>query len=74
VRTRFWIETTSSLAATTLLALTLIWRDWIEAIFGVDPDRGNGSLEWAIVAVSLVAAASSGRLAVAEWQRRPRTA
>jgi hypothetical protein len=35
---------------------TLVWNDWIELLFKVDPDAGDGSLEKAIVAV-LVAAA-----------------
>lgn len=29
--------------------LTAVWPEWIEAIFGVELDRGDGSLEWAIV-------------------------
>jgi hypothetical protein len=31
-----------------LFVVTLIWKDWIELVFHVDPDRGNGALEWAI--------------------------
>jgi hypothetical protein len=38
--------------------LTFAWRDWIEAIFRVDPDRHSGALEWAIVAVLLAAFAT----------------
>ena len=36
--------------STALAVLTLVWRDWIEEVFHVDPDGGNGSLEWLIVA------------------------
>ena len=34
--------------ALVLLALTLVWNDWIELLFRIDPDAGSGSLEWAI--------------------------
>jgi hypothetical protein len=33
-----------------LAILTLIVPDWIEVVFKVEPDGGNGSLEWLIVA------------------------
>jgi hypothetical protein len=68
-RRRFWVET--ALAATTafLAVLTLISREWIELIFGVDPDHGSGSLEWLIVAGALVACVLFSALARAEWRR-----
>jgi hypothetical protein len=34
------------------VVLTVVWSDWIELLFRVDPDQGNGSLEWLIVAIS----------------------
>jgi hypothetical protein len=46
-----------------LAVVTHFWSDWIEVVLGVDPDHGNGSLEWlvatalAVITVSLVAAA-----------------
>ncbi len=48
------------LGLVTLLAAatTLVWPDWIEGVFHVDPDHGNGSLEAAIVvALGLVSIA-----------------
>jgi hypothetical protein len=45
--------------------LTAIWPDWIEAVFRVDPDSGNGSLEWALVAVLGLAAMCA---AVLTWR------
>jgi hypothetical protein len=49
--------------------LTLFRRDWIEAIFRVDPDQHTGALEWLIVAALLVATAMFGSLARSEWRR-----
>ena len=31
--------------------LTAVWPTWIEGLFGFDPDGGNGTAEWWIVAV-----------------------
>jgi hypothetical protein len=55
LRLRFWIEALLGAFTGFLLVLTLVWPDWIEGVFGVDPDHGNGSLEWLICAVCLVA-------------------
>lgn len=44
---RSLVETTLAIAAGFFAVLAAIWPDWIEA-FGVDPDGGNGSVEWAI--------------------------
>jgi len=52
-----------------LAFLTLVWRDWIEAIFGVDPDHHSGWLEWAIVAVLAAAACFFAGWARFEWRR-----
>ena len=49
--------------------LTLLWKDWIEIIFGVDPDHHSGSLEWLIVAVALVATIAFAVLARLDWRR-----
>lgn len=51
-------------ACLVLLALTAAWPEWIEAVFHVDPDGGNGALEWALVAVFAISAA------VCSWQAR----
>lgn len=53
-----------------LALLTVIWHDWIEAIFGVDPDQGNGSFEWIVVAALAVGACVSALLALAARRRR----
>jgi hypothetical protein len=68
-RTRFRIETGLALLTLALLVTTLISREWIELLFGVDPDGGSGALEWAIVAALAVATAAFGLLARLEWRR-----
>jgi hypothetical protein len=75
VRARFWPETALASACGFLAVLTVFWRDWIEALTGVDPDRHSGSLEWAIVAALVVLCLAAGGAARAEWRRsRPATA
>jgi hypothetical protein len=53
LRVRIEIVLSALLGAATIL--TAVWPDWIEGVFGVDPDGGNGSAEWLIVAVLAVA-------------------
>jgi len=52
-----------------LLVLTVAWPEWIEMIFGVDPDHGDGSLEWLIVGVTAVFAVVASLRARADWRR-----
>jgi hypothetical protein len=51
VRSRFWFESVLGLLCGVLGVLTLVWRDWVEVLTGVDPDRHSGAIEWAIVAM-----------------------
>jgi len=41
-----------------LAVLTLVVHDWIEAVFGVDPDGGSGLVEAAIVVTLFVVSAA----------------
>jgi hypothetical protein len=58
-------------AAVTGLAavITAIVPDWIEEVFHVDPDAGNGSLEWLIVLAFALATVTLSALA---WRERRR--
>jgi hypothetical protein len=69
LRNRSWVETALGAATTILTAITLISREWIEVVFGVDPDHGNGALEWMIIAVLAAASVAFGVLARVEWGR-----
>jgi hypothetical protein len=69
VRRRFWLELSCGVLGAFLFLLTLITREWIELIFGVDPDQGSGALEWAIALTLLAVATLSFALAYREWKR-----
>jgi hypothetical protein len=69
LRLAFWLELVLSGFGTFLGLLTIVWHDWIETVFGVDPDHGNGSAEWIAVVVLLVIGATAGALARREWRR-----
>lgn len=64
----FWAEVGASAVAGTLGLLTAFWHDWIEWIFGVDPDHHGGTLEWVIVGCFLALATTLSLLARREWQ------
>lgn len=49
-------------------AATAAWPQWLEAL-GFDPDHGNGSAEWLIVAALAVLAVWSGALATRGLRR-----
>lgn len=68
VRIRIGIEIALAVLTAGLAVLTLISREWIELIFGVDPDNGSGALEWAII-VALVVVSVALAL-IARWDRR----
>jgi hypothetical protein len=69
LRRRFWLETGMAIVTSILLVLTLIWRDWIEIVFRLDPDQGNGTLEWLIVGALLGVTIILFTLASFEWRR-----
>ncbi len=68
------IEVALALLSLGLLVLTLAWSDWIEALFRIDPDHGDGSLEWAVVGLTAVSAVVFSGLAAHRWRlvRAPR--
>lgn len=69
LRQRFWLETGMAIVTGMLFVITLVWHDWIEIIFHVDPDQGSGLLEWSIVGALLVVTIVLIVLARYEWRK-----
>lgn len=71
-RPRFWTEIGLGVVSALLLALTLAVPDWIERVFEVEPDAGDGSAEWglalALSIATLVLFVDAGRI----WWRAAR--
>ena len=68
-RFRFWLEMGLATLTGILFVVTFVWNEWIEIVFHVDPDGGNGSLEWLIVGVLLVITVALFALARFEWSK-----
>jgi hypothetical protein len=66
---RLLIEKTLAYLSASICLLTVVWRDWIELAFRVDPDGGNGAVEWMIVSVLAVTSVVLTTVARADRQR-----
>ncbi len=69
LRGRFWFEAVLGGLSLLFLVLTVLWTDWIEIVFGVDPDHGNGSFEWLVVGASAFLTVAFAVLARVEFRR-----
>ena len=54
-RARYRLEVIGAAVTGLAAALTAIVPDWIEEVFHIDPDGGNGAVEWLIVAALALA-------------------
>jgi hypothetical protein len=68
LRTRFWVEAGFATLSLIFAVLTLVWKDWIEIVFRVDPDQHSGSLEWLIAFGALAIAVIIAAAARSEWR------
>jgi hypothetical protein len=65
----FWVESVAASLGALLAVLTLVRRDWLEGVFGFDPDHHDGTFEWKLVAALFLAAFLLAALARREWYR-----
>jgi polyferredoxin len=68
----FWIEFVLASITALLAVVTLLWHDWIEQVFGFDPDLHSGFFEWGLVIALCLATALFAALARREWCRYSR--
>jgi DMSO/TMAO reductase YedYZ heme-binding membrane subunit len=69
LRRRFWLESVLGSFTSVLAVITIFWHDWIETIFGVDPDKGSGTAEWLVVLALLTITSALAAAARVEWRR-----
>ena len=69
LRRRFWLESAGGCLSGVVAIATLFWHDWIEVLFHVDPDKGNGWAEWLVVLVLVMLTLLLGTGARREWRR-----
>lgn len=65
----FWVESALAVFSAFLVVLTLVWDQWIEGVFGFDPDRGNGSFERELTIVCCLLTVLFSVLARRQWRR-----
>ena len=69
LRGRFWFETGLAIITGILFVVTLVWHNWAEIIFNIDPDQGSGLFEWTVVGALLVVTIALIVLARYEWRK-----
>jgi Mg2+/Co2+ transporter CorB len=65
---RFWVAVGLAIASGSLTLLTFFFPTWIELFFGIEPDRGSGTLEAALALLPLVTLVGLV-VACMEWRR-----
>ena len=73
---RVMVESLLAALSAAALVLTSLWPQWIEGLFGLEPDGGSGETEWGLAlglaALTMVFIARAGR--AWRFQRQQRAA
>jgi hypothetical protein len=68
-RKRLRIEIGLATFSVPLFVTTLAWPEWMEILFGIDPDQGDGSMEWLIIGITAALAVLAIFFARTDWRR-----
>jgi hypothetical protein len=68
-RVRLALDVVGAVSALGLAILTLVWRDWIETLFRVNPDAASGTVEWVVVFAFAAVSIGLGLMARHEWRQ-----
>jgi hypothetical protein len=49
---RFWFEALTVIGSARFFLLTVLWMNWIELLFGLDPDHANERFDVAVIGAS----------------------
>lgn len=66
---RFWVELAAGTASMIMVAVTSLWPQWIEVVFGLAPDAGSGETEWGLTVGLCIFAVVMFVAARLEWRR-----
>ena len=69
LRQLFHVEVALAIVFACACFVTFLWPDWIELVFGPDPDQGSGAAEWGIASALGLLAVLCCLLARVEWRR-----
>jgi hypothetical protein len=69
LRGRSWVKIGLASITGVLALVTHLCLDWIEVVFGWNPDQHSGSVEWSIVAALFLLTVGLFALAATEWWR-----
>lgn len=68
LRRRFWLEMGLALLSGLIIVATGLDPEWIEDVFGIDPDARSGLLELSLVIAAVIGLVGL-LLARSEWRR-----
>jgi hypothetical protein len=72
LRWRTWLYGVAAIVSGVLAVATLLWHDWAEVLFDIDPDQGSGWFEFGVTAVFGLIAIATLALTVFDVARNRR--